>query len=272
MGYLTTQEIQEIQEIQEKISSRKRQIIKHSRNLDQMKEQEACFGSYTPPYIKIEIENYVNKITDLGDEISDLQKKLNYKKGTRFFRNPTSQIGCALLIISALFIIWLISYFSFNQPVKKPPLGQNSNTLESNQFQKATIMNTGGIGVRYRSEPRIDSPSDNGPNEGEIVYLIESIINTNGESWWKVRFPDGRIGYILERHLVRKATIVNTGGIGVQYRSEPRIDSPSDNGPNESETVYLIGSIISTNGESWWKVRFPDDRIGYILEKYLQIN
>ena len=67
---------------------------------------------------------------------------------------------------------------------------------------RRVIGNTGGLGVRFRQEPRQDAPSSVGLADGATVHVVEQLTPPDSELWWKVRLDDGTIGYIKDRYLL----------------------------------------------------------------------
>lgn len=68
---------------------------------------------------------------------------------------------------------------------------------------------------------------------------------------------------------LQRAKIITPSRTGVLHRTLPRTDAPSDPGPQEGDTVYLIEFVTNDRGELWWKVQQADGRVGYVMAQYL---
>jgi hypothetical protein len=78
----------------------------------------------------------------------------------------------------------------------------SQSTLGS--FTKRVVGNTGGVGVRYRSEPLHEAASDFVLEEGKQIILISKQLDAADQVWWKVRLPEGgKEGYILDKYLLK---------------------------------------------------------------------
>lgn len=169
----------------------------------------------------------------MGDLIAPYDSASRRRKTLLLKRMRSSVIIWLLFLISFAFIIvvlmWqnvlsLDRFASFNilqngpltevqasRPISLPTIEQaQGETLDSVQQDStvlavAEIANTGGAGVRFRTEPRQDAPSNGkGLNENTTVYLLDSLTNEVGEIWWKVRLDDGRVGYVWEVYILLK--------------------------------------------------------------------
>lgn len=71
-------------------------------------------------------------------------------------------------------------------------------------FTKRMVGNTGGLGVRYRSEPLNDAASDFALEDGKQIILLSKQLDAADQVWWKVRLPEsGEEGYILDKYLLK---------------------------------------------------------------------
>jgi hypothetical protein len=69
--------------------------------------------------------------------------------------------------------------------------------------ERRVVAKTGGIGVRFRSQPWLDAPASIGIPDGTTVFLINQLIGTDGDVWWQVQLEDGSSGYVKDRYLAQ---------------------------------------------------------------------
>jgi hypothetical protein len=71
----------------------------------------------------------------------------------------------------------------------------------SQMAEQRIIGDTGGIGVRFRVEPFQDAPSFQDLPDGTVVYLLDSSVDGEGTTWWRVALDSGEAGFVKERYL-----------------------------------------------------------------------
>jgi hypothetical protein len=64
----------------------------------------------------------------------------------------------------------------------------------------ANIVNTGGMGVFLRMVP--DGEVIQGVMEGALVYVLDEVVDEDGERWWLVQTVDGEEGWIVDGYLL----------------------------------------------------------------------
>ena len=97
------------------------------------------------------------------------------------------------------------------------------------------------------------------------------VLSKNG-SWYQVRTPQGKVGYILDSYLkietapLKTATVINAG-TGLNLRTGEGTNYPSlGKIPNGS-----VVTILSENGE-WDFIRTASGQEAYVASAYLRIN
>lgn len=123
------------------------------------------------------------------------------------------------------------------------------------------------------------------PSIGQIVTVIGRneqypvIGRTSTMSWWQIRLPDGRTGWASDRYLsvvnfqnvpvvitttpaqpASATGTVNTGGLNVRTLPNP-ITGQAFAVVTQGQTLPVIGRIADS---SWWQVRLPDGRTGWV--------
>ncbi|NTV62230.1 MAG: hypothetical protein HGA65_01665 [Oscillochloris sp.] len=78
-----------------------------------------------------------------------------------------------------------------------PSLSQTA----SQATEQRIIGNTGGIGVRFRVEPFQDAQSYQDLPDETVVYPLDSSIDGEGTTWWRVALGSGDVGFVKERYL-----------------------------------------------------------------------
>jgi SH3-like domain-containing protein len=97
--------------------------------------------------------------------------------------------------------------------------------------------------------------------DGTAMIILEQI-----PDWYKVRAPDGYIGYIPARYLTAtapKLMYVSADGDGVYIRSKPDMNARVRVWP-DGTAMTIIEQI-----PDWYKVRAPDGYVGYVPARYL---
>lgn len=139
--------------------------------------------------------------------------------------------------------------------------------------QTATIANTGGDGVRFRSAPSKGADVQATVAEGSIVLITNGPKDAEGVSWYQVQYA-GQSGwidadYIGARKLTNYAAVTFTDGDGVRLRDN------TDTGANvigmvpEGAIVLIVeGPRFNTDGTPWYHVNHAGKH-GYLMGTFL---
>jgi len=71
---------------------------------------------------------------------------------------------------------------------------------------------------------------------------------------------------------VRSATVVNTGGVGVNLRDEPGLGGLVMVVIPEGARVTLRGDVMEADGFQWFLIVGPDGREGWVVDSFLDIG
>ena len=66
----------------------------------------------------------------------------------------------------------------------------------------AWVRRAGGMNLRRRSGPSLNSNIHDGISPGTKLSLLEGPINSDGHTWWRIRTEDGREGWVAGEELV----------------------------------------------------------------------
>lgn len=66
----------------------------------------------------------------------------------------------------------------------------------------AWVRRAGGMNLRRRSGPSLNSNVHDGIEPGTKLSLLEGPINADGHTWWRIRTEDGREGWVAGEELV----------------------------------------------------------------------
>lgn len=183
--------------------------------------KRSTMGVYAPPYFTGEINDLKKKEASLRGQITRERNRLsqyniseNNRPPARYSFDPSIGI-IPIMIVVGLFFVWLFSPSEHAEHTRVSPDRTSSGetqivaTQEPAQqspvagLKPATVVTPRKIGVLYRTAPSdasVDAANPTGPQEGETVYLLERVEQTDG-AWWKVQLQDGRVGYIREQFL-----------------------------------------------------------------------
>jgi hypothetical protein len=201
--------------------SLKKQLLTVQQQKHIFEMQHAEMGIFTPPYVLTQVDKLKKKEASLKGQITREEKRILQYNLPKRISMPVEHFGSgvgviAILIIAAgIFGFWLARVPDNAEHTRVSPDRTSSGetqivaTQEPAQqspvagLKAATVVTPSHIGVRYRIAPddsAVDSVNPQGPQEGEIVYLLERAERADG-TWWKVQLQDGRVGYIREQFL-----------------------------------------------------------------------
>ena len=145
---------------------------------------------------------------------------------------------------------------------------------------KATVSNTGFIGLNLRSSPRYLLDGSNvirALNEGTVVRIIGGPVMADGFTWWQVKENKQR-GWLAIGDWLRPidsggirpgatVTVSNTGGAGLRLRQLPGINSPQIANLPDGTILNLISGPYYFDGYLWWAVR-TNSQVGFCAVAY----
>ena len=160
--------------------------------------------------------------------------------------------------------------------------GNNSGSAASGEKYKTTT------DVNFRSGPSSNTTKIGTVAEGTIVTLVEKYNST----WYKIKTPEGTIGYLCTDYLVKYTESSSSGSNSGSSSSGSNNNSGSTetatsekyktttdvnfrSGPSSSTTKIgtvaegTVVTLISKVSAEWFKVRTPDGTEGYLCNLYL---
>ena len=134
------------------------------------------------------------------------------------------------------------------------------------------------------------------PNIGQIIHVIGRdeqypvVGRTSTMSWWQIRLPDGRTGWVSDRYL----RVVNFQNVPVVTPTGPTVPPPQPVGATGTVNTFFLnvrtwpnpvsgqifevvslGQVLPVIGRiadsSWWQVRLPDGRTGWVWGFHLNV-
>jgi hypothetical protein len=134
----------------------------------------------------------------------------------------------------------------------------------------AVVSNTGGHGLNLRSTPAFLADGTNTIavlSEGVRATVTGGPVSADGFTWWRVA-AGGNSGWSAVGDWLRpiesgglqagaKATVTNTGGIGLRLRMGAGLASPIITTQAEGTAATLIGGPYPTDGHLWWHLEGP---------------
>lgn len=174
---------------------------------------------------------------------------------TDYLRIAAPILGVILMVL--LFWLWISSFLGDDDNDNGDLAGGGTTPATL-----ATVLDTPAPGTTV-------TPDNSTP--GTIVLPGETpgADGTTGETPPPGDEPPATGGAITEGSTVQ---VVNTGGTGVNVRSEASTDS-------EIISVFLDGTVLTVTGPSvaaedfvWWPVQAEDGVQGYVVEEYLAVT
>lgn len=145
--------------------------------------------------------------------------------------------------------------------------------------QRAEVYTTEGDRLNLRAGPGLRFDILGKLDKGSLVTLLEGPYKQDGLAWWRVRAEDGSEGWAVERvdeeqtlqlALVvgEDAVVVTTDGDTLNVRSGAgRANDIVVQLPNGATVTLLEVAPELVDGFQWWRVRLPDGREGWTIDR-----
>ncbi len=139
--------------------------------------------------------------------------------------------------------------------------------------QTAVIANTGGDGVRLRTDPSKSASVMTMIAEGAIVLITNGPQDADGVTWYQVQYA-GQNGwvdadFITARKLTNYAAVTFTDGGGVRLRDNTDTNANVIGMVPEGAIVLIVsGPILNADGTPWYHVNHAGKQ-GYLMGTYL---
>jgi len=139
--------------------------------------------------------------------------------------------------------------------------------------QTAVIFNTGGDGVRLRTDPSMSASVITMIAEGAIVLITNGPKDADSVTWYQVQYA-GQSGwvdadYIGARKLANFAAVTFTDGSGVRLRDNTDTNANVIGLVPEGAIVLIVsGPTFNADGTPWYHVNHAGHH-GYLMGTYL---
>lgn len=139
--------------------------------------------------------------------------------------------------------------------------------------QTAVIANTGGDGVRLRTDPSKSASVMTMIAEGAIVLITNGPQDADGVTWYQVQYA-GQSGwvdadFITARKLTNYAAVTFTDGGGVRLRDNTDTNANVIGTVPEGAIVLIVsGPTLNADGTPWYHVNHAGKH-GYLMGTYL---
>lgn len=141
----------------------------------------------------------------------------------------------------------------------------NYEDADGTTFQKGIVISSG---LNFREQPNTSSKVKKVLRKGTEVIILEE-----GEEWLKV-LHDTEDGYLYKKHveILTAKGIVTSSSLNV--RSEPTTNSQTLDILYKGMRVIILEEIQIEDPVNpvWLKVKYLDNRIGYISKRYVKIQ
>lgn len=138
----------------------------------------------------------------------------------------------------------------------------------------ALVTNTGGIGLRLRSNPSTSAGIVTTLPEGTRLTVTGGSAQSSGYTWYPVQTPGGQTGWsatgnwltAVDQYGFRpngEVRVSNTSGVGLRLRVDAGEASPVITTLPEGTVVKLTGEPVFADGYSWFPVQTADGTQGY---------
>jgi peptidoglycan DL-endopeptidase LytF len=139
--------------------------------------------------------------------------------------------------------------------------------------QTCVIANTGGDGVRLRTDPSKNASIQTTVPEGAIVLVTDGPKDADGITWYQVQYS-GQTGwvdadFVSARKLSGYASVTFTNGDGVRLRDNTDTNANVIGMVPEGATVLIeSGPSFNSDGTPWYHVNHAGKH-GYLMGTYL---
>jgi cell wall-associated NlpC family hydrolase/uncharacterized protein YraI len=139
--------------------------------------------------------------------------------------------------------------------------------------QTAVVANTGGDGVRLRTDPSKSASVMTMIAEGAVVLITNGPRDADGVTWYQVQYA-GQSGwvdadFITARKLTDYAAVTFTDGGGVRLRDNTDTNANVIGTVPEGAIVLIVsGPTFNTDGTPWYHVNHAGKH-GYLMGTYL---
>ncbi len=138
----------------------------------------------------------------------------------------------------------------------------------------ALVTNTGGIGLRLRSNPSTSAGVITTLPEGTRLTVTGNSVQSSGYTWYPVQTQGGQTGWsatgnwltAVDQYGFRpngNVQVSNTSGVGLRLRVDAGEASPVIITLAEGTVVKLTGEPVFADGYSWLPVQTADGTQGY---------
>lgn len=128
----------------------------------------------------------------------------------------------------------------------------------------AVISNTGGVGLNLRRDPGLTGAKVTTLPDYAPIKIVGGPTKADGYTWWQVS-SNGQVGWSAtgdwlspsDSQGVRtgaEVVVSNTGGVGLNLRSEPGLSGSKITTLPEGTRMAVIGGPYHVDGYSWWNV------------------
>ncbi len=139
--------------------------------------------------------------------------------------------------------------------------------------QTCVIANTGGDGVRLRTDPSKSATVQTTVPEGAIVLVTDGPKDADGFTWYQVQYS-GQTGwvdadFVSARKLTGYAAVTFTNGDGVRLRDNTDTNANVIGMVPEGATVLIVGGpSFNNDGTPWYHVNHAGKH-GYLMGTFL---